>query len=68
VNAHWRTLAGGFAFALSYGDHSGIPIGIDIEAIVSRLGKRKRQVWRIDFPHFAVLQMAHMDIQCALVE
>lgn len=68
MNTHWRTLTGCFTLTFSYRDRSRVPIRIDVEAIVSRFGERKRQIGRVNLPHLAVLQMTHVYIQRALVE
>jgi hypothetical protein len=68
MNTHRRTLTGSFTLTFPYRDRSRVPIRIDVEAIVSRLGQRERQIGRVNLPNLAVLQMPHMYIQRALVE
>jgi hypothetical protein len=68
ANAHGRPTAGGLAFAAPYCDHSFVGVRIYIEAVVSRLLHGERLVRRVHFIDFVVIQPAHVQVQCALVQ
>src|SRR5207302_9229193 len=68
VNFDARTLARGDALAFPHANKSDIAVGINIEAIVARLGHREGEVRGIDFINLSIVEMPNPQVERALVE
>jgi hypothetical protein len=68
TNANRRTAARRFTFAPPHCDHSSVGVRVHIKSIIAGLGNCECLIRSVDLVSFTVIQPAHMQVHCSLVQ
>ena len=68
MNTNSRSLTGGVSFTFAHCNDAGIPIRIDVEAVVAGLLNRECHVGSVDLVDLATKQVTDVQIQGSLME